>query len=301
MLCKKPFIGRTTVPFGCGQCNPCRIKRRRIWTHRLLLESFTHGDSAFVTLTYENLPDRGTLLPDHTQSWLKRLRKACPGKIRYFLVGEYGEDSQRPHYHALLFGYPTCLRGRTDHRVSFCCPNCELIKTTWTHGGVDLRGVGKESIQYVAGYVVKKLNGKDERSLLFLNGRYPEFARMSRRPGIGAPALNELVSFVTSSVGADELLKTGDVPHILRHGSKDLPLGRYLRQKIRQMAGLDDEKIKAQALKNFQAEMSRMLETSFENPKNRSKSLKQILLQENQQKLLNLDARSNLHRKKGSL
>lgn len=303
MLCKKPFIGHAAVPFGCGQCLPCRIKRRRIWTHRLLLESFTHGDSAFVTLTYsqESIPDNGSLVPKDTQDWLKRFRKAFPGKIRYFLVGEYGDDSQRPHYHAILFGYPTCLRGRTDHRLSVCCPNCELIKTTWKKGGVDLRGVGKESIQYVSGYVVKKLNGKDERSILTLKGRYPEFARMSRRPGIGATAMHEIVSFVTNSIGVTELANTGDVPYVLQHGSKQLPLGRYLRAKIRQLAGLDEEKIKKEALERFQKEMSRMLEVAFENPENKSKSLRKIMLQENAQKVLNLESRQKLFNKKGSL
>lgn len=301
MVCKKPFIGHAGVPFGCGQCLPCRVKDRRVWMHRLLLESFTHGDATFATLTYESVPDHGTLVPAHTQSWIKRLRSHFPGKIRYFLVGEYGDDSERPHYHAILFGYPTCLRGRTDHRLSFCCPNCELIKTTWTHGGVDLRGVGKESIQYVCGYVLKKLNGKNERSRALLAGRHPEFARMSNRPGIGAPALPEIVQFVTQSSGCDELLKTGDVPSVLRHGSKLLPLGRYLRQKTRLLAGLDDEKIRAEGLKKFQQEMSKMLETSFENPKNKSKSYKKILLQENEQKILNVESKQKLFKKKGQI
>ena len=108
MVCKKPFR-QGLMEFGCGQCIPCRIGKRRLWTHRILLESFTHDYNSFVTLTYDesHLPEDGGLNHGHVQKFLKLLRKkVAPAKVRYFVVGEYGEKSGRPHYHLALFGFP---------------------------------------------------------------------------------------------------------------------------------------------------------------------------------------------------
>ena len=58
----------------------------------------------FITLTYnnENLPPGDELCKRDLQLFIKRLRKVNPG-IRYFAIGEYGEEGKRPHYHAVIF------------------------------------------------------------------------------------------------------------------------------------------------------------------------------------------------------
>ena len=98
MKCTSPvLLGVHPVP--CGQCQACRINRRRVWVHRMMLEAGQYKDNTFVTLTYspENEPDGSSLEPKHTQDWLKRFRKAiAPLRVRYYLVGEYGEQSWRP-------------------------------------------------------------------------------------------------------------------------------------------------------------------------------------------------------------
>jgi len=91
----------------------------------------------------------------------------------------------------------------------------------------------KKSSQYIAGYVVKKMgNATDTR----LAGRYPEFARMSLRPGIGASAIPDIASVMMFNHLEDK----GDVPTALRHGAALLPLGRYLRRRLRKEVGLDE-------------------------------------------------------------
>lgn len=227
-----------------------------------MLELTQHSHASFVTLTYtpEALPSSSTGLPTldpkHTQTWLKRLRTTLTRSpailadldlpdpyIRYFIVGEYGDKSDRPHYHAALFGYPSCQRGRTrfSQRTGSCCPACDLILKTWSHGNVFLGDLTRESAAYVAGYVTKKMTSKDDPRL---NGRHPEFARMSLKPAIGLNAMHE----VASSVLHHEV----DAPQALRHGSATLPLGRYLTDKLREFTGNEkDEEIYKEEMRSL--------------------------------------------------
>lgn len=162
----------------CGRCIACRIQRTREWTERIMSESFYHPCSCFVTLTYEDkylpLADSGrqTLVKKHLQGFFKRLRSDMAyskdeRKIRYYAVGEYGENFQRPHYHAIIFG----LDPKKDK---------ELIEDQWPYGFVSLGDVSYESAQYVAGYVQKKLYGQREEEY---EDSLPPFSLMSKNLG----------------------------------------------------------------------------------------------------------------------
>lgn len=215
MICSKPFV-RNGAEHGCGQCKPCRINRRRLWTARLILESFLHQRSWFVTLTYapEHLPQDGSVSPRHLKLWLLKLRKAYGRPFRYFAVGEYGERGGRPHYHALIFGLE-------DPR---------LIATTWGKGHVHIGMVSDASAAYCTGYISKALTANH------LGGRHKEFARMSLKPGIGAGAVPELARAVRA--GADSFIhRHGDVPREVRIAGKKMDIGRYLVNKLRVAVG----------------------------------------------------------------
>lgn len=238
MLCNNPYMLHGKA-FGCGQCLPCRINRRRIWSHRICLEATQYKDNCFLTLTYDdkNLPEDGSLDPLALTLFLKRLRKwfdqAYGRKIRYFGVGEYGDQSERPHYHLALFGFPTCERGRTlQRRSGRCCHYCDTVLELWGKGRVELANLEPATASYVAGYVTKKLTKKDDERL---SGRHPEFARMSNRPGIGAGVMDEVAS------GIMELeVEFEDVPNALGGANrKTYPLGRYLQQQLRKKVGRD--------------------------------------------------------------
>ena len=227
MLCRSPYIAGV-IPCGCGQCIPCRINKRRLWSNRMHLESVKHAGNSFVTLTYETAPAGDSLNPGHAQLWLKRLRKALyPEKIRFFLVGEYGEQTQRPHYHAAIFGLDPVVGGGDDGRSG-------VVKETWGMGHTFTGDLTPESASYVAGYVTKKMtSAKDPR----LHGRYPEFARMSLRPGLGAHAMQEVSEVLKTEYGQTIYEKTGDLPTALRQGRKSLYLGRYLRSVLTRFMG----------------------------------------------------------------
>lgn len=242
MMCDNPISTGQGGTFPCGQCMHCRANRRRLWVHRIMLEAECHAHSAFISLSYndESLPDGWNLVPKHLQDWLKRIRHAEPQvRLRHYSVGEYGDQSGRPHYHVALFGYQTCLRGQSSFslRTGRCCPRCDKVSETWGKGIVFLGEVNSHSAQYVAGYVMKKMTGENDERLL---GRHPEFARMSLRPGIGALA----VPAVAKTLRQFNLDKSqADVPSALRHGKKILPLGRYLRQKLRDELGIEKPEV----------------------------------------------------------
>ena len=248
-------MGRTGA-YGCGQCLPCRFNRRRVWTHRLMLESSLYKDNCFLTLTYndDHVPkhlDSYTLKREHLRNFLKRLRKKLePGKIRFFAVGEYGHGGQRvwnPHYHLALFNYPSCRKWPQKPRGgrSCECVACDFIASVWSdpvtrerRGKVSLDVLAPESASYICGYVVKKLTQPDAKvrvngTYVGLDGREPEFATMSTKPGIGKDMMHEVAS---TALTYDATLGD-DVPTSLRHGQRLLPLGRYLTRHLRTMVG----------------------------------------------------------------
>lgn len=238
MHCANPYVNNGRA-YGCGQCMPCRYNRRRIWMHRIMLEAEQYERNAFLTLTYadEYLPPGGSVHPEHLQSFVKRLRgRVSPERFRFFGVGEYGDSSWRPHYHVALFNFESCRWGQSRYSRSRtrCCDRCELVRETWRVGNVYLGTLEDDSAGYLAGYVTKKMTSADDPRL---GGRHPEFTRQSLKPGIGKDALWEVAS-VLLQYELDE--KLADVPAALRHAGRVLPLGRYLRGKLREMIGRDD-------------------------------------------------------------
>lgn len=241
MLCRNP-ITLKTLPFGCGQCIPCLANRRRVWTSRIMLETQSHEDNSFITLTYDNahIPSNGSLDPLDMQLFWKRLRKAVyPRKLRYYQCGEYGDKTWRPHYHAIVFNYPSCATPwRKKHlrkqKKPCDCPNCDLIQRTWKKGFTDCGTATSDSASYVAGYVTKKMTKKDDPRL---NGKYPEFQRTST--GIGRSALPYLFSTLFDEKIGESFLVDMDIPNAINMSGKTWPLGRYLKKKLREMLGLD--------------------------------------------------------------
>lgn len=100
-----PTEGGIWVP--CGKCNPCRIRRAREWAIRAEHELGFWSHACFVRLSYddEHLPADLGANRRELQLFFKRLRKRLGTPIAYLACGEYGETNERPHFHALIFGY----------------------------------------------------------------------------------------------------------------------------------------------------------------------------------------------------
>lgn len=283
----------------------------------MLLEAASNLDNAFVTLTYKDpqyLPPVWSLNPKHTQEWLKRLREKMGGGIRFYLVGEYGDETFRPHYHAALFGYPSCLHWSGSdpwilaQRAKCLCLPCETLRKSWGHGKTDNGQLTPESAQYLAGYVLKKMTQKTDPRLC---GRHPEFARQSNgggrskiKGGIGAVAVPAIADVLTSEYGVLAVQNNKDIPLSLNQGKKSVPLGRYLRSKLRsKIAGEKGvEIIKKEAQMRHAKEVFEMCASYRENQVSEGfKSAGEITLAINAPKVLQVETRSKIFSKKGSL
>ena len=200
-----PKFVREFVEIPCGHCRECRLKYSREWADRLLLESLEHEHTWFITLTYSdaNLPlnfdsdgvlvnggvPHPTLVKKHVQDFLKRLRRwleynGYNDKIRYYCAGEYGDHTHRPHYHMVLFGMdiPDLVPYKIT-KLGFQLYNSNILNKIWSHGYVVIGQFTWETGAYVARYTMKKVNGLSKED--YINaGIQPEFAIMSRKPGI---------------------------------------------------------------------------------------------------------------------
>lgn len=219
----------------------CRVNQSRIWTSRLMLEAQAHPVSYFVTLTYAEEPDGRNLRKDQLSAAIHRLRSAVArrdrGAVRFFACGEYGDELGRPHYHAAIYGLQPADLIPDAARPGYF--TIKIIEEAWqgSHGpgngvggNVDAALLTPESAAYITGYVTKKLTKLgDER----LDGRTPEFALMSRRPGIGSVALPSLVEALNTSAGALYISRHGDVPTAFQVGGRLLPLGPHMRGLLR--------------------------------------------------------------------
>jgi hypothetical protein len=246
-----------------------------------MMETEMHEKSCFVTLTYcdktvkKTLPgyDVFSVEPDHVKNWLKRLRAELhPQTIRFFLVGEYGDVTKRPHYHAALFGI-SCDNPSDDSsdRINCDCPTCSVVRKTWKHGLTDVAQLEPESAQYIASYTTKKLtNPNDEYAITALGGRRVEFTRMSNRPGIGFGYAKLVADSIKDTPYAQELVERGEIPNHLRRHGRNWPIGRYIKDAIREELGIEKEVWK-ENVREMQHE--KIQETAKELPSLRKKGI----------------------------
>lgn len=237
------------LKLACGQCIGCRLDRSRAWALRCVHEAQQHEQNSFLTLTYrdEDLPHGGTLVKDHVQRFMKRLRKSiAPKKVRYYLVGEYGEKFSRPHYHVLLFGhrFDDCELWSVSKKGERLYQS-EKLNRLWGYGYCLSGDVTFESAAYCARYCLKKINGERQAEHYWrvcertgeAHEVVPEFVTMSRRPGIGKTWF--------------DLYKSDVYPHdtVVHNGKKFRP-PRYYDKLLEQTDADLLERLKKERVKN---------------------------------------------------
>jgi len=174
-----------TLFVPCGKCYACQNVSRAEWALRCSYELKTAKSVSFITLTYDNknLPhtccdrtfkhlcnieelkrvtarrwDFARLNKKHAQDFVKDMQKLLKKRFddksllfRVFLSAEYGDVTNRPHYHAIIFS-PVEL-----HEVDFE----NLVKSCWSYGQINVQCdiTPGAVINYVAKHQVKTCAG----------------------------------------------------------------------------------------------------------------------------------------------
>ena len=177
------------IKLPCGRCIGCRLERSRQWALRCIHEAEYHDANCFITLTFDDkhLDPDGSLNKRDFVLFMKSLRKKVfeeyGARIRFFHCGEYGELHERPHHHAIIFGFDFPDKKLWRVVDGFPLYRSELLESVWTNGFSSIAGFSFESAAYVARYILKKVSGDDADE--HYHGRVPEYVTMSRMPGIG--------------------------------------------------------------------------------------------------------------------
>lgn len=184
-----PNDGFTDLPvqIPCGQCVGCRLEHSRQWAVRCVHESKCHSANSFITLTFSDNYVYGSksLVKSDFQKFMKRLRSRIPYPIRYFHCGEYGELLQRPHHHAIIFGYDFPDRKHFTTRGGNPLYISQELAMLWPFGFSSIGEVNFETCAYVARYTLKKKTGPAAED--FYKDLQPPYNTMSLKPGIGKP------------------------------------------------------------------------------------------------------------------
>jgi hypothetical protein len=198
------------VPVPCGKCPACLSRRTSVWTFRLKTHAKNAISSHFITLTYDTrfvpISSRGFLTLDKrdVQLYFKRLRK-LHGKnhepLKYYLAGEYGSKTFRPHYHIILFN-----------------ANIELIHKAWDKGEVHIGELTEASAAYTAKYINKgkiiPMHKNDDR--------LPEFSLMSKKLGLNYLS-EKIIRYHRTDIERN---------FITLEDGKKISMPRYFREKI---------------------------------------------------------------------
>ena len=152
------------IQVPCGRCIACQNNRRSSWVLRNRFENLHCISSLFVTLTYsdDKLPLSPCGIPtlnyEDVKKFMKRLRKLYSGvKLRYFLCGEYGSKTFRPHYHSIIYDLPLLTNGK-----DFIEYYRKKISDVWKNGNVSASSVNDNRIGYITKYIIKSNEDREK-------------------------------------------------------------------------------------------------------------------------------------------
>ena len=270
--CKNPQILKSGVTVNCGKCMACRINYTSAWKLRLLYELSEWDSAMFITLTYDegHVPGDFSLHKKDPVGFFKRLRAYLAynsdRQIKYYCCGEYGDKKDitrpdknhgRPHYHAVIFGLNPFDDNDRKLIVEAWQHRCEDWQFDRNRGKLNQYGIGEKSaiqnvtpedIEYVTGYVQKKLSGSLAGTTY--GDDEPPFAIMSK--GLG-------LEFALSNA---HRLRTNGFTYLSGH---KISLPRYYREKLE--IDIDYSKVPGKTKEQYEAELDYLSQLFVEDMK----------------------------------
>ena len=155
----------------CGQCSACHCLKQNAYVNRCQFETMCYDSKPlFITLTYDDVHIPCVITDDDAvvytlkvrdiQLFFKRFRQnikrqlGIDNKIRYSVCGEYGKNTHRPHYHAIIWNLP--VDSNKDYLKLLDC-----VERSWHNGFVTGRVIspekdGSKTFRYTCKYMQKK-------------------------------------------------------------------------------------------------------------------------------------------------
>lgn len=214
----------------CGKCKLCIHEKIKEWSCRMLLESNSYCQiPMFVLLTFNDMhlpryartsEEAKEVYKAHFQKFMKRFREIISRRskqtegMRFIAVLEFSPKKNRPHYHLVLWNYPTdlsaweiycCLEYAWSCRVkeSYYTKLPFTYQVPWKRSAYDdvrykfrerigfvyYKMANTGSISYVCKYMMKQQVEEKRGFMLY-----------SRRPAIGAPAMDFVREQVNTNI-----------------------------------------------------------------------------------------------------
>lgn len=199
----------------CGHCAGCKLSASSSWANRMEMELPYHENAWFLTLTYDNehvpwsynsglgvdmgtgevIVENLTLNYEDMQGFWKRLRRNIDyhkrgdsKNLMYFQCGEYGGQTHRPHYHAIVYDLPIKPEELKEYKRKNGAVyyNVDWITKIWGMGHVVIAPAEWKAMAYTARYTTKKVYGRESKKYYEEMGILPERCNMSLKPAIGA-------------------------------------------------------------------------------------------------------------------
>ncbi len=154
----------------CRKCDNCRKAFATNWAKKIQFEINTNEilgfSNYFITLTYndafvpvikkdnKNVP---VLSKNDARQFIKNLKNfytnnKIKNNFKFYLVGEYGENTHRPHYHVCLLGIPPLDLTQVKFSKDYYYAQCEFILRMWKLGHILVSPLNSKNAIYTAIY-----------------------------------------------------------------------------------------------------------------------------------------------------
>lgn len=191
---------------NCGNCVQCRTQKSIDWTFRCYTESIRSDNAYFITLTLSDEYVTDAPSKRDIQLYHKKLRQYFKNhfgyerSLKYFLVSEYGYETERLHYHAVYFNLPY------DKKTPYVQISNELSRI-WEKGFVHVKQFDMKQVAYCLKYLHKdKELGNIQLSSQNLGEITPEY-----------------IKFMNTTDFMENLK--------IKSGKFNIPIPRYFRKK----------------------------------------------------------------------